>query len=77
MMDLADTGPAQPGRAVRFPGVPAIVDGSEAIAHVETRISEVAKLDGSTASQRAVLALARAASRPRTRRMGTWKEAIN
>ena len=28
--------------AVRFPGIPAIVDGSEAIAHVETRISEVA-----------------------------------
>src|SRR6476620_745705 len=26
----------------RYPGVPAIVDGSEAIAHVETRISEVA-----------------------------------
>ena len=28
--------------AVRFPGIPAIVDGSEAIAHVETRLSEVA-----------------------------------
>ena len=28
--------------APRFPGLPAIVDGSEAIAHVETRISEVA-----------------------------------
>ncbi len=28
--------------AVPFPGVPAIVDGSEAIAHVETRISEAA-----------------------------------
>ena len=27
---------------VRFPGIPAIVDGSEAIAHVETRLSEVA-----------------------------------
>ena len=26
----------------RFPGIAAIVDGSEAIAHVETRISEVA-----------------------------------
>jgi pyruvate-ferredoxin/flavodoxin oxidoreductase len=26
----------------RFPGIPAIVDGSEAIAHVETRLSEVA-----------------------------------
>jgi pyruvate-ferredoxin/flavodoxin oxidoreductase len=26
----------------RFPGLPAIVDGSEAIAHVETRLSEVA-----------------------------------
>jgi pyruvate-ferredoxin/flavodoxin oxidoreductase len=28
--------------SVRFPGIPAIVDGSEAIAHVETRLSEVA-----------------------------------
>jgi pyruvate-ferredoxin/flavodoxin oxidoreductase len=28
--------------SVRFPGLPAIVDGSEAIAHVETRLSEVA-----------------------------------
>ena len=28
--------------AVPFPGIPAIVDGSEAIAHVETRLSEVA-----------------------------------
>jgi pyruvate-ferredoxin/flavodoxin oxidoreductase len=28
--------------AVPYPGVPAIVDGSEAIAHVETRLSEVA-----------------------------------
>jgi pyruvate-ferredoxin/flavodoxin oxidoreductase len=27
---------------VRFPGIPAIIDGSEAIAHVETRLSEVA-----------------------------------
>jgi pyruvate-ferredoxin/flavodoxin oxidoreductase len=27
---------------VRFPGIPAIVDGSEAIAHIETRVSEVA-----------------------------------
>jgi pyruvate-ferredoxin/flavodoxin oxidoreductase len=27
---------------VRYPGIPAIVDGSEAIAHVETRLSEVA-----------------------------------
>lgn len=32
---------AVPG-APRYPGIPAIVDGSEAIAHVETRISEVA-----------------------------------
>lgn len=32
--DLATTAP--------FPGVPAIVDGSEAVAHVETRLSEVA-----------------------------------
>ena len=31
-----------PTTSVRFPGIPAIVDGSEAIAHVETRISEVA-----------------------------------
>ena len=28
--------------AVPFPGIPSIVDGSEAIAHVETRLSEVA-----------------------------------
>src|SRR4029077_18559421 len=28
--------------APRYPGLPSIVDGSEAIAHVETRISEVA-----------------------------------
>jgi pyruvate-ferredoxin/flavodoxin oxidoreductase len=28
--------------APRFPGIPAIVDGSEAIAHVETRLSEAA-----------------------------------
>ncbi len=34
------TGPLAP--QVRFPGIPAIVDGSEAIAHVETRVSEVA-----------------------------------
>jgi pyruvate-ferredoxin/flavodoxin oxidoreductase len=34
--------PPKRGAAVRFPGIPAIVDGSEAIAHVETRISEVA-----------------------------------
>ncbi|HET9756711.1 MAG TPA: hypothetical protein VFP66_09430 [Candidatus Limnocylindrales bacterium] len=27
---------------VRFPGLPEIVDGSEAIARVETRVSEVA-----------------------------------
>jgi pyruvate-ferredoxin/flavodoxin oxidoreductase len=35
---------ASPGEArpVRYPGIPAIVDGSEAIAHVETRISEAA-----------------------------------
>ena len=42
MIDLTDTKPAFAGRTVRFPGIPAIVDGSEAIAHVETRISEVA-----------------------------------
>ena len=34
-MDRAGDRPA-------YPGIPAIVDGSEAIAHVETRISEVA-----------------------------------
>jgi pyruvate-ferredoxin/flavodoxin oxidoreductase len=28
--------------SVPYPGIPAIVDGSEAIAHVETRTSEVA-----------------------------------
>ena len=42
MTDLADASPAGPGPTVRFPGIPAIVDGSEAIAHVETRIAEVA-----------------------------------
>ena len=26
---------------VRFPGIPAIVDGSEAVAHVESRLAEV------------------------------------
>ncbi|HET9085462.1 MAG TPA: 2-oxoacid:acceptor oxidoreductase family protein, partial [Candidatus Limnocylindrales bacterium] len=31
-----------PEPPVPFPGIPAIVDGSEAIAHVETRLSEVA-----------------------------------
>ncbi len=31
-----------PSGAPRFPGVPAIVDGSEAIAHVETRVAETA-----------------------------------
>jgi pyruvate-ferredoxin/flavodoxin oxidoreductase len=30
-----------PTAAPRFPGIPAIVDGSEAIAHVETKIAEV------------------------------------
>jgi pyruvate-ferredoxin/flavodoxin oxidoreductase len=28
--------------AVRYPGIPAIVDGSEAVAHVETRLAEIA-----------------------------------
>src|SRR6185436_1791008 len=28
--------------APRFPGIPAIVDGSEAVGHVETRLAEVA-----------------------------------
>ena len=42
MIDIVDASPRGAGRAVRFPGVPAIVDGSEAIAHVETRVSEVA-----------------------------------
>src|SRR6187455_2439085 len=27
-------------RPIRYPGIPAIIDGSEAVAHVETRISE-------------------------------------
>ncbi|TAM69697.1 MAG: pyruvate ferredoxin oxidoreductase, partial [Chloroflexota bacterium] len=31
---------AQTDGPARFPGIPAIVDGSEAIAHVEVRISE-------------------------------------
>lgn len=35
---MIDIGPPP----VRFPGIPAIVDGSEAIAHVETRLSELA-----------------------------------
>jgi pyruvate-ferredoxin/flavodoxin oxidoreductase len=33
---------AAPASAAPYPGVPAILDGSEAIAHVETRIGEVA-----------------------------------
>src|SRR3954454_6014123 len=33
---------SKPTRGIRYPGIPAIVDGSEAIAHVETRLSEVA-----------------------------------
>src|SRR3954454_6097884 len=33
---------SKPTRGIRYPGIPAIVDGSEAIAHVETRISEIA-----------------------------------
>ncbi|MBF6605333.1 MAG: 2-oxoacid:acceptor oxidoreductase family protein [Chloroflexi bacterium] len=33
---------AAPASTARYPGIPAIVDGSEAIAHVETRISEAA-----------------------------------
>jgi pyruvate-ferredoxin/flavodoxin oxidoreductase len=32
----------EPGLAPPFPGIPSIVDGSEAVAHVETRLSEVA-----------------------------------
>ncbi len=36
------TSPTLPIHAPRFAGIPAIVDGSEAIAHVETRISEAA-----------------------------------
>ncbi len=36
----ADAG--QPYGPARFPGIPAIVDGSEAVAHVETRLSEIA-----------------------------------
>src|SRR3954454_7654906 len=31
---------SKPTRGIRYPGIPAIVDGSEAIAHVETRISD-------------------------------------
>ena len=30
------------GIGTRFPGIPAIVDGSEAVAHVETRLAEIA-----------------------------------
>ncbi|MGH3073340.1 MAG: 2-oxoacid:acceptor oxidoreductase family protein [Gaiellales bacterium] len=32
----------RPGLGARFPGIPSIVDGSEAIASVETRLSEIA-----------------------------------
>lgn len=39
---MASTPSPRPPAAPRFPGIPAIVDGSEAVAHVETRLSEVA-----------------------------------
>ncbi|HEX7222317.1 MAG TPA: hypothetical protein VF231_03640, partial [Candidatus Limnocylindrales bacterium] len=34
--------PAEPSPPPPFPGIPAIVDGSEAVAHVETRLTEIA-----------------------------------
>ena len=34
--------PAEPSPPLPFPGIPAIVDGSEAVAHVETRLTEIA-----------------------------------
>ncbi len=40
--DLIDRRPAAQDPAPVYPGIPAIVDGSEAVAHVETRLSEVA-----------------------------------
>jgi pyruvate-ferredoxin/flavodoxin oxidoreductase len=42
MSELARTTLEDAKEAPTYPGIPAIVDGSEAIAHVETRISEVA-----------------------------------
>jgi pyruvate-ferredoxin/flavodoxin oxidoreductase len=33
---------SQPPTGPRFPGIPAIVDGSEAVAHVESRLAEIA-----------------------------------
>jgi len=41
-MTRQDDGVVPSIEPVRYPGVPAVVDGSEAIAHVETRIAEVA-----------------------------------
>ena len=37
---VARPAPSAVGGSPRWPGIPAIVDGSEAVAHVETRISE-------------------------------------
>jgi len=34
--------PTGPATTPRYPGIPAIVDGSEAVAHVETRLAEIA-----------------------------------
>jgi len=33
---------SSPRTRPRYPGIPSIVDGSEAVAHVETRLAEVA-----------------------------------
>jgi pyruvate-ferredoxin/flavodoxin oxidoreductase len=33
---------SEPPKASRYPGIPAIVDGSEAVAHVESRLAEIA-----------------------------------
>src|SRR5688572_15510744 len=34
--------PAEASPPPRFPGIPSIADGSEAVAHVETRLAEIA-----------------------------------
>ncbi|HET7182222.1 MAG TPA: 2-oxoacid:acceptor oxidoreductase family protein [Candidatus Limnocylindrales bacterium] len=41
-MTIQMEAPSNVATAPRFPGIPAIVDGSEAVAHVETRLAEIA-----------------------------------
>jgi len=55
MIDIADAKHALPGPTVRFPGVPAIVDGSEAIAHVEEDLRGGMRLPVRSAADRADL----------------------